>query len=157
MKEAQIRTKTFSEKRADLNNDAYFGIGTREDDPERWAPIFPCDKRGTRLLGDPYSNHQRERDGDSTESCRALTTEGIRELPDDLVRHSRFVLAVALRQAISGHQEGAEQDIPDRESAREIGVAALFQRGVMPTVEDRTRQHIFERPEGPAQVGVHEG
>src|SRR6516164_8497020 len=88
---------------------------------------------------------------------RALTTEGIRELPDDLVRHSRFVLAVALRQAILGHQEGAEQDIPDRESAREIAVAALFQRGVMPTVEDRTRQHIFERPEGPAQVGVHEG
>ena len=55
------------------------------------------------------------------------------------------------------HPEGAEQDVPERESAGKIGVSALFELGVVPAVEHRRRQHISERTERPVQVGVHEG
>jgi hypothetical protein len=30
----------------------FLSAGTREHDPEKWTPVFPRDKRGTRLRGD---------------------------------------------------------------------------------------------------------
>jgi hypothetical protein len=37
----------------------------REHDPEKWLPVFPRDKRGTRLRGDHAKNKKLERDDDS--------------------------------------------------------------------------------------------
>jgi len=34
-------------------------------DPEKWAPVFPRDKRGTRLRGDHAQIKEIERDEDS--------------------------------------------------------------------------------------------
>ena len=75
-----------------------------------------------------------------------LIPERIGELPDDLGRHRRFILAIHLGQAVLRHPESAEQDIPKRESTGEIGIAALLQDGVMPAMEDRRGQYVFERP-----------
>src|SRR5437879_11461638 len=50
--------------------------GGLEHDPEKacpaldaeWAPVFPRDKRGTRLRGDHAQTKEMERDDDSTSS-----------------------------------------------------------------------------------------
>src|SRR6267142_968404 len=65
-----------------------------------------------------------------------LFPERIRELPRDLGREGRLIVdAVIVRQRVSRHSPGPEQDIPDREGAGEVGVTALFHRGLMPAVE----------------------
>src|SRR5438046_2376909 len=85
-----------------------------------------------------------------------LLTEWIGQLPTDLGGDLLIVYAVIVRQPALRHAERAEQDVPEREGAREIGIAALFQRGVMPAVEDRRGKHVFKRAERPVQVGVNE-
>src|SRR5215475_9101452 len=98
----------------------------------------------------------RKRSQERSQETRPLLPEGIGELAADLPRHRRFVLAVILGQLALGHPERSEQNVPERERASEIAVAALFQSGVMPAMEYRGRQHIFERPQRPVQVGMHE-
>jgi glutathione reductase (NADPH) len=43
-----------------------------ENDPEKWVPVFPCDKRGTRLRGDHAQIKEIERDDE--ESSRSSRT-----------------------------------------------------------------------------------
>src|ERR1700742_897443 len=88
---------------------------------------------------------------------QGLLAKRVSELPNNFIRNARIVGAVVLRQPALGHPKGPEQDVPERKGAREIGVAAVVDRGVMPTVKHRRRQYIFERPERPVQVGMHEG
>jgi len=40
-------------------------IAALEHDPEKWGPVFPRDKRGTRLRGDHAQIKEIERDDDS--------------------------------------------------------------------------------------------
>src|ERR1700730_1544913 len=84
-----------------------------------------------------------------------LLPKRISQLPDDLRGHL-FVLAIIFRQPVFRHPEGPEQDVPDRERPGKVGIAALFQRGVMPAVKHRRRQHVFERAKRPAEIGVNE-
>src|SRR5258708_1819789 len=95
------------------------------------------------------SNKKIEWDDDSKIDHPALVAaEWKRELSDDLGRHRRLVLVIA-RQLVCRHPEGAEQDVPERKRSGEIGVATGFQRRVVPAMEHRRRQHIFERSERP--------
>ena len=48
-----------------------------EHDPEKWVPVFPRDKRGTRLRGDHAQIKEIERDDDSKKSHLALVDERI--------------------------------------------------------------------------------
>jgi hypothetical protein len=43
-----------------------------EHDPEKWTPVFPRDKRGTRLRGDHAQIKEIEWDGDSKKRHAAL-------------------------------------------------------------------------------------
>jgi hypothetical protein len=43
-----------------------------EHDPEKWGPVFPRDKRGTRLRGDHAQIKEIERDDVSKKYHRAL-------------------------------------------------------------------------------------
>jgi hypothetical protein len=43
-----------------------------EHDPEKWFPVFPRDKRGTRLRGDHAQIKEIERDDVSKKGHRAL-------------------------------------------------------------------------------------
>jgi hypothetical protein len=43
-----------------------------EHDPEKWVPVFPRDKRGTRLRGDHAQNTKLERDDDSKKKVITL-------------------------------------------------------------------------------------
>jgi hypothetical protein len=45
---------------------------TLEHDPEKWVPVFPRDKRGTRLRGDHAQIIKIERDDDSKKSHPVL-------------------------------------------------------------------------------------
>src|SRR6202048_2932285 len=85
-----------------------------------------------------------------------LLPKRISQLPDDLRGHRLFVLAIIFRQPVFRHPEGPEQDVPDREGPGKVGIAALFQRGVMPAVKHRRRQHVFERAKRPAENCVNE-
>ena len=38
------------------------GSLNKEHDPEKWKPVFPRDKRGTRLRGDHAQNKELEHD-----------------------------------------------------------------------------------------------
>jgi uncharacterized membrane protein len=55
---------------------------TLERNPEKWIPVFPRDKRGTRLRGDHAQAKKIERDDDSKKSHRALVLKDtVRQLP----------------------------------------------------------------------------
>jgi hypothetical protein len=43
-----------------------------EHDPKKWVPVFPRDKRGTRLRGDHAQTRSEKRDDDSKKSHLAL-------------------------------------------------------------------------------------
>ena len=64
--------------------------------------------------------------------------------------------AVALRQPVLGHVEGAEHEVQHREGRREILVAHRLIEAVVPAVEDRAGDDVFEGPEGPVHIGVHQ-
>src|SRR5271154_855825 len=83
-----------------------------------------------------------------------LLPKRIGQLPDDLGRECLIADAIGLGEVVFRHPEGSEQQIPDREGSGEIGIAALFERGVMPAMKHRRRQHVFERAERPVQIGV---
>src|SRR4029077_13611565 len=86
-----------------------------------------------------------------------LLPQRVSKLSNNFIRNARIVLTVVRGKAINGHPIRPEQYIPDRKGASEVGIAAFRQRGVMPAVKHRRRQHIFERPKRPVQIGVHEG
>jgi hypothetical protein len=67
-----------------------------------------------------------------------------------------IVDAVLAGQPVYWHPECPEQNVPDRKSAGEIGIAAHIRRGVMPAVKHRRRDHISERAEVPVEIGVDE-
>src|SRR5579863_4205868 len=90
------------------------------------------------------------------EAAAGLLAKRVSKLPNNFIRNARIVLSVVLRQPAFRHPEGPEQDVPDRKRTGEVGVAALLQRRVMPAVKHWRRQHIFEWPERPVQVGMHE-
>src|SRR5258708_5810293 len=70
--------------------------------------------------------------------------ERIGQLAGDFGRNGLVVHPVIVWKPVLGHPEGSEQDIPDREGPREIGITALLLRGVVPAVEYRSREHVFE-------------
>src|SRR6185437_7477685 len=77
-------------------------------------------------------------------SRKGLLTKRIDQLSADLMRHRLIAVdTVIIRQLAFRHPERTEQNIPDRKRPGEIGIAALFERGVMPAVEHRRRQHVF--------------
>src|SRR3954469_1391043 len=83
----------------------------------------------------------------------ASMSKRIDQLSADFVRHRLVGIdTVIVRQLAYRHPEGAEQNVPERKGAGEIGIAALFQRGVVPAVEHRRRQHVSERTQRPVQV-----
>src|SRR5687768_11460859 len=67
----------------------------------------------------------------------ALLAEWIGQLSADLGGDYLIVHTVIVRQPVLRHAERAEEDVPEREGACEIGIAALFERGVMPAMEHR--------------------
>src|SRR6188768_340592 len=76
---------------------------------------------------------------------RKRLAERIGQLPRNLGRKRRLLVdAILLRQLVFRKPEGPEQNIPKRESAGKIGVAAHFRRGVMPAVEHRAGKHVSE-------------
>src|SRR4030095_17144572 len=95
--------------------------------------------------------------GECGRPSRAALPERIDPLPDNAGR-KRWLISDAgfSRQSIFRHPERSEQQIPKRKSPGEIGVAALFSRGMMPAVEDRRGNHIPERAEVPVEIGVDE-
>src|SRR6266403_618911 len=62
-----------------LSQPSYYGCDKcphhLEHDPEKWIPVFPRDKRGTRLRGDHAQIKEIERDDDSKKSHHALGLE----------------------------------------------------------------------------------
>src|SRR6266478_4778144 len=64
--------------------------------------------------------------------------------------------AVGVRQDALRHVEGAECKIDQRKGRSEIFLPAALCRGVMPAVKDRTGNRIFERPQRPVQIRMHE-
>src|SRR4051795_4117806 len=78
------------------------------------------------------------------------------QLPGDLRGDRRLVLAVIVREPVFRHSERSKQQIPEGKSARKVGVATLLERGVMPAVKNRRRQHVLEGAEGPVEIGVDE-
>src|SRR6188508_3342717 len=81
-----------------------------------------------------------------------LLPQGMRKLCAKAPRHRRIIGAIVHRRLVLGHVERAEQDVPDRECGGEVGVAAFLQAGVMPAMEHRRRDHVFERAKSPIQV-----
>src|SRR5665647_2658856 len=92
------------------------------------------------------------------ETPTPLTPERIGQLSANLVRKGQLIVdAIMIGQLAFRHPEGPEKDIPDRESPGKVGIAALFKRAVMPAVEHRRRQHVFERAQRPVEIGVNKG
>src|SRR5258707_6657602 len=87
----------------------------------------------------------------------ALVAKWIGQLSADRGGHGLIVGdAIVLGKHVVGHPKGAEQDVPDRKRPGEVGIAARVERGVVPAVEHRGCQDIFERAERPVQIGVDE-
>src|SRR5215213_8522926 len=59
--------------------------GWLEHDPEKWAPVFPRDKRGTRLRGDHAQIKEIDRDDDSKKRHRGLVGAIAEGEHDDVV------------------------------------------------------------------------
>src|SRR3954468_15461132 len=86
-----------------------------------------------------------------------LVPERISQLPADF-GGNRLILVhtIIVGQDAFRHAEGTEQEVPDRESSCKVGVAALVLSGVVPAMKDRRRDDVFERSEGPVEIGVDE-
>ena len=63
--------------------------------------------------------------------------------------------AIGAGQGRSRQVKGAEDQVEHREGCGEILLAAALGGGVMPAMEDRRRDHVFERTERPVEIGVH--
>src|SRR5687768_8031208 len=63
--------------------------------------------------------------------------------------------AIAVGAFPRRHIEGAEQHVEDREGGREVARAAAVRRRMMPAMEDGTGEEVFERAQGPVQIGMH--
>jgi hypothetical protein len=67
------------------------------------------------------------------------------QLSGELGWHRRLVPAVAGGKPLFRHSESTEHQVPHWKRAGEIGVTPFFERGVMPSMENWTGQHISER------------
>src|SRR3984957_18638586 len=83
-------------------------------------------------------------------------TKRVCQLAADFRRDGCIVDAITLGKLVFRHPEGSKQDVPDRKCSSEVGIATLLERGVVPAMEDRRCEHIFERSKRPAEVGVDE-
>src|SRR5258708_9267860 len=77
-----------------------------------------------------------DRDPVTLDRFPLLMPERIGQLPANLGGKRLIVHAIVTGQLIFRHPEGSENDIPDRKRPGKVGIAALFERGVMPTVKD---------------------
>src|SRR5215472_11500340 len=93
----------------------------------RWLQVEASSRFSLLFTHDPFGKPVRtpHQVRDRHFPDHALLAEGESELSDDFGRHRGLVLAIAFRQPVLRHPERAEQDIPDRKTAGEIGVAAL--------------------------------
>ena len=95
------------------------------------------------------------RTGAGVRNCRLLLN-GCRSWRAEARREFLIVDAVAVGQVAGRHVERAKDEIENRERGGEILLAAAIGGGVVPAVEDRRRNHVFERAERPVEVGMHE-
>src|SRR3954454_10369421 len=87
-----------------------------------------------------------------------LVPERISQLPADFGWNRLIAVdTIILGEDALGHAEGAEHQVPDREGSGKVGVTTLVQRGVMPAMKDRRRDHVFQWPKGPVEICVDEG
>src|SRR5579862_7403392 len=86
-----------------------------------------------------------------------LLAERIQQLAAKALRKLLVVDAIGVGQLVRGHVPGAEQNIPDRERAGEVARAAAIGRGMVPAVENRPGDHVFERAERPVEIGMDKG
>src|SRR5579862_3227745 len=89
-------------------------------------------------------------------SDRASMRERMHELSAETFRERPVVDTVVIGKLAGRHIEGAEHDVEDREGRGKILLAAPFGGRVVPAMEDRTRDHVFERAEAPIEIGVDE-
>src|ERR1700722_17099570 len=80
----------------------------------------------------------------------------MRELAGKACRKRSIGNAVIIGQLAFRHVEGAENDVEDREGCREVLFPTLVGRVVMPAVEYRSGDNVFERPKRPVEIGMHE-
>src|SRR5664279_3687761 len=124
--------------------------------PETWP--FARDHSGLAnlaLIDEGTANREPTKLTDAL-SARTLLPKRIGQLPADLGRYRCVVHAVGIREHVFRHPERPKKDIPDRKRSGKVGIAAPFQRGVVPAVEHRRRQHVFERTKRPVEIGVNE-
>src|SRR5579862_5607224 len=84
-------------------------------------------------------------------------TASLRERMGELGRKrlGKFALgdAVMIGQLAGRHIEGAEHDIEHREGRGKIPLAAALLGGVVPAVEHRAGDEVFERSQLPVEIG----
>ena len=83
-------------------------------------------------------------------------TERVDELAEEALGKHRIVDPVMVGNLACRHVERPEQNVPCREQRREIGVAALRWRSVMPAMEYRRRYDVSQWPERPVEIGMDE-
>ena len=103
-----------------------------EHDPEKWVPVFPRDKRGTRLRGDHAQIKEIERDDDSKKSHHALVDERISPSEDIRIGSS------APPRVINRHRHDPK--------SKKVATAALPKS--KPKAIDIKRTAISERSKG---------
>src|SRR5262245_46318171 len=64
--------------------------------------------------------------------------------------------AIGGRQSVLGQVERAEDQIEDRERRREVLLATLIGRSVVPAMKDGAGNHIAQWPQRPVEIGVDE-
>ena len=87
----------------------------------------------------------------ASSACARRAPKRVRYLPPEAEWDIAVGDAEARRLAIAWHVEGAERQVDEREHAGEVAVQAVLLRGVVPAVEERTREHVAQRTESMAR------
>src|SRR5262245_2598601 len=89
-------------------------------------------------------------------ATRASLLERMNHLGAEVARKGLVGHAIASRQCLLRQVERAEDEIEDRERRREVLLATLIGRGVVPAMEYRTGNHIAQRTQRPVEIGMDE-
>src|SRR5215475_12510170 len=82
--------------------------------------------------------------------------ERMNHLGAEIARKGLIGHPIGSRQRLFRQVERAEDEIEERERRREVLLATLIGRGVVPAMEYRTGNHIAQRPQRPVEIGMDE-
>src|SRR5690349_9760233 len=82
--------------------------------------------------------------------------EWMDHLGPEVAGKAPIVYAVGGGQRLLRQVERPEDKVEHREGRREVLLATLIGRGVMPAMKDRASDHVAQWPERPVEIGVDE-